>query len=196
MGKSNIRPILLAGLNLLMLFCVSCVFYAAPVKQADQINQKKAILYGRFYYGQHFTEEASPTWYTTGLWIKNETTDRTDYIELRESNSVYAVQVLPGQYRIAGLVHSDNEHGVKNRNTFSPTNMIPWLARPFEVRSGEQVYIGDYQGETKLDYPILTFRLRYITNNFEATTSEFREKYPGLLTSQASSIFSRSFRER
>jgi len=195
--KHRVKKLLLiAGLNLMMLLCVSCAFYSTPVKRAGEINKNHAILYGRFYYGHHFAEEPNPAWYTAGVWIRNETTDRTQYIELREKNAVYAVQVEPGSYRITGLVKTDNEHGVKGRITFPATNQAAWLARTFDVRKGERIYIGDYQGETKLDYPILTFKLRYITNNFAATTAEFRNNYPELMTTTAASIFDRSFRER
>jgi len=166
------------------------------VKHAGQINKNNAILYGRFYYGHHFTEELNPAWHTTGLSIRNETTDRTFYIELKETNTVYGVQVEPGSYRIMGLVRSDNEHGVKARITFPSTNSTVWLTRPFKARKGEQIYIGDYQGETKLDYPILTFKLKYITNNFDATTMEFQNNYPEMMTTPAVSIFDRTFRER
>ena len=194
MGKSKLGLILLAGLNLVMLLCVSCVFYAAPVQRADQINKEKAILYGRFDFGHHFKEEISPTWFTTGLWVRDEVADRTLYIQFKETNKVYAVQVVPGKYRITGLVRSDNKHGVEQRVT--ATNLPAQLAEPFEVRKGEQIYIGDYQGENQYDYPMLIFKLKDITNNFVATTLEFRKNYPALLTSPAVSIFDRSFRER
>lgn len=176
--------------------CTSCVFYSTPVKSAGQINQDDTILYGRFHYGQHFAEEPNPAWYTRGLWIRNETTDRTHYIELKETNEVYAVQVEPGSYRIMGLVNTDNEHGVKGRIAFALTNRPGWLTEPFQARKGEQIYIGDYQCETKLDWPMLTFKFKYITNNFDATTVEFRNKYPELMTTTAASIFDRSFRDR
>ena len=196
MERSTLKPLLIAGLNGLMLLCVSCVFYSAPVKHAGQTNKDKAILYGRFYYGHHFAEELNPAWRTTGLSIRNETTDRTYYIELKVTNTVYGVQVEPGSYRITGLVRSDNEHGVKARITFPSTNSTAWLTEPFKARKGEHIYIGDYQGETKLDYPILTFKLKYITNNFDATTVEFRNSYPELMATPAVSIFDRPFRER
>jgi len=196
MEKSTVKPLLISGLSGLLLLCVSCVFYATPVKHAGQTNKNDAILYGRFHYGHHFTEELNPAWYTTGLSIRNETTDRLYYIELKETNTVYAVQVEPGRYRITGLVRSDNEHGVKARITFPSTNSPAWLTGSFEARKGEHIYIGDYQGETKLDYPILTFTLKYITNNFDATTMEFRNIYPELISTPAVSIFDRAFRQR
>ncbi|HEV2694901.1 MAG TPA: hypothetical protein VG347_18555 [Verrucomicrobiae bacterium] len=160
------------------------------------MNKNNALLYGRFYYGHHFAEEINPAWYTRGLWIRNEATDRTYYIELRESNAVYAVQVEPGNYRIAGLVKTDNEHGMKGRIVFPLTNQPAWLVTPFQARKGERIYIGDYMGETKFDYPMPIFRLKDITNNFTATTVEFRNNYPELMTAPAVSIFDRSFRER
>ena len=174
----------------------SCVFYAPPVKRADQINKDDAILYGRFTYGEHFTEELNPAWYTAGVWLRNETSDRTHYLELKVTNTVYGVQVEPGSYRITGLVRSENEHRVKARVAFPWTNAPAWLAASFEVRKGEQIYIGDYQCETKLDYPILHTRIKSITNNFAATTVEFRKTCPELMTTPAVSIFDPSFRDR
>ena len=184
------------GLCLLMWCCASCVFYARQVKLAGQINKNDAILYGRFYYGQHFAEEINPAWYSRGLWIRNETTGRTHYIELKDSNAVYAVQFEPGNYRITGMVKTDNEHGVKGRIAFPSTNRPTCLDTPFEARKGEHIYIGDYIGETKLDWPLLTFKLKCITNNFDATTLEFHNNYPELATTSSISIFDRNFRSR
>jgi hypothetical protein len=196
MGISVKRLPLVAGLNLIMLLCVSCVFYATPVKRAGQMNKNDAILYGRFDYGQYFAAELNPAWFTTGLWIRNETTGQTHYIQFKETNMVYGVQVEPGSYRILGLVRSDNEHGVKSRVEFPSTNPAAWLTGSFEAHKGEQIYIGDYRCENSLDYPILHTRLYSGTNNFAATTVEFRNNYPELMATAAISIFDRSFRGR
>ncbi len=182
------------ALGLLMLACTSCVFYSDPVEHAHQINKNSSLLYGNFFYGQHFSEEISPSWYTTGLWVKNVSTGRTFYIEFKDTNSVYAVQVNPGRYQIMGFVRSDNEHGVKARSVFSPTNTPGTLGEPFEAQSGDQIYIGDYIWETKLDYPLIHWNLKSITNNFDATTVELRQRYPELLTAPAKSIFDRDIR--
>ena len=186
----------LLTLSFLMLGCSSCVFYASPVKPASEINKKNALLYGRFFYGHHFTEELNPAWRTTGLWIKNEATDRSLYIQLKDTNPVYAVQVVPGRYRIAGFVRSDNEHGVKDCIAFSATNVPSAMAGSFEARAGDQIYIGDFIWETRLDYPILHWKLKSIDNNFNATTIEFRQAYPKLPATPLESIFSRAFRDR
>lgn len=182
------------ALGLLLLAGTSCVFYTDPVEHAGEVGKNSALLYGNFYYGQHFNEEPDPKWFTTGLWIKNVDTGRKLYVEFKDTNSVYAVAVKPGWYRIMGFVRSDNEHGVKNRSGFHQTNTPAALAEPFEAQSGGQIYIGDYIWETKLDYPLIHWNLKFITNNFDATTVEFRQRHPELLTTSAKSIFERGIR--
>jgi len=162
------------GLILLMWCCTSCVFYTAPVKSVGQINKSNAILYGHFYYGRHYAEELNQNWRTTGLWIKNLDAGRTLYLEFKPTNSVYAVQAGPGHYQIMGWVRSDNEHGVKNRIFFSATNAPRIVTTPFPAQAGDQIYLGDYICETKLEYPILRWRLKSINNNFDITTAELR----------------------
>ena len=180
------------GLGLLMWCGTSCVFYTAPVKSTGQVNKNNALFYGHFYYGQHFAEELNPNWRTTGLWIKNVDAGRTLYLEFKPTNSVYAVQIQPGHYQIMGWVRSDNEHGVKNRMAFSATNTPGAVTTPFAARAGDQIYLGDYTCETKLDYPILHWRLKSIGNNFAITTAELRRSYPELPRTPEKSIFDRS----
>ena len=182
------------ALGLLLLAGTSCVFYTDPVERAGEVGKNSALLYGNFYYGQHFSEEPDPKWFTTGLWIKNADTGRKLYVEFKDTNSVYAVEVKPGWYCIMGFVRSDNEHGVKDRSAFHQTNTPAALTEPFEVQSGDQIYIGDYIWETKLDYPILHWNLKSITNNFAATTVEFRQRYPERLIAPTKSIFERGIR--
>ena len=180
------------ALSLLMLSCTSCVFYADPVEHAGDAGKNSALLYGNFFYGQHFKEEPDPRWFTTGLWIRNADTGHKLYVEFKDTNSVYAVEVKAGRYQIMGFVRSSNEHRVSDCGILPSTSAPDFLAAPFAALPGDQIYIGDYIWETKFDYPLIHWNLKFITNNFEATTLKFRRAYPKLMTAPAKSIFDRA----
>jgi hypothetical protein len=181
----------------ILIFCsASCVFYISPVQRANQVNKSEAMFYGKFFYGRHFSEELNPSWYTTGLWIENTGTGHALYIEFKDTNYVYAVQVEPGIYRIAGSVRSDNEHGVKQRMVFTETNFPGIILKPFEARAGDQIYLGDYMWETKSDWPMMYWKLKSVDDQFLTTTSELLQACPGVLGSAGKNVFDRSLHLR
>jgi len=184
MGTSVTRLPLIAGLNLLLLFCSSCTFYDKPLSPGAQADGRNAILYGRFgLIKDHYSN------FNLGLWIKNVDSGSSYYVRFATNDPVCAVTVNPGNYRIAGFVGANPEHETQCRELFSPGALKGRPALPFTARAGAQIYIGDFAGQVNDDSLIVEWRIRGLTNNFDATSVEFRQKYPGLMTGPVVSLF-------
>ena len=161
------------------LFLNASCAHLQPALSADaKPDTQSAVLYGRFSIGHNFAFKNK-----LALWLENVDTKHSIYIYFDENEPLYGIQVKPGRYRIVGFAGLNRTHEIKGRRT-GP------LAHPsFPAPAGSQIYIGDFAGEVSWDGMVSTWRLKSCTNNFAATTAEFREKYPLLGMPPVQSIF-------
>jgi hypothetical protein len=156
--------LLLASLSLL---AASCAHLEPALSPAAKPRPETAVLYGRLVIDNHFAYKNK-----LALWLKNEDTGHSLYLYFDPAEPLYGIRVKPGRYRLAGYVALNRTHEIKHRQ---PT------ARPlrgFNAPAGQAVYLGDFTGEASWDGMIFTWGITGQTNQFTATTTEFRQKYP------------------
>ncbi len=104
------------------------------------------------------------------LRLRNEETKNEYLIQMRKEDAVYGIAVEPGRYRIAGFVATFAERRTAGRRTFRNTPL-------FDVSPNSMVYLGDFQGLTQGRFVGQLWEIKGMTNNFAATTEEFRKKH-------------------
>lgn len=170
----NSGLLFLCGLALLLL---SCAHRTPAFSPRAKPNSKSVVLYGRFSVNHDknmFENELA-------LWLQNTDTRRNLYLYFDPAQPVYAVQVKAGHYRIAGFAAATRLHKMEARLPFQTHGEPAAITRTFEAAAGSQIYLGDYTGHATFDGVVFHWKLDSVTNNFVATSLEFREKYPNLL---------------
>ncbi len=168
----------------LLLAVTSCTYFNHPLEPGDTVSRKNAVLYGRF----NLTQD-NDDGFQLGLWLENVKTKSPVYLSFLATNSSYAVDVKPGDYRINGFIAINREHQLKARHYFPPTTAGKPIRTTFAAVAGAQIYLGDYSGRVTYDRIMVEWKVESLRNNFEFTTSEFRMKYPRLPYARATSIF-------
>jgi hypothetical protein len=156
---------------------VSIAHFSPEVKQSFQVSTNRAIIYGRFATGRDFA-------FGNELAIRlcSEDSKRVYLIRCRETNSVYAIAVEPGRYRIAGFLATFIDHRPAGRRVFSDTPF-------FDVRSNSATYIGDINGYAKIGPMVQIWGVKEILDRFSDTTEEYRTKYKNLASVPVFSAF-------
>lgn len=142
---------------------------------AAKLEPGAAILYGRFSARQEVVFNNK-----LALWLQNTDTKHNVYIYFDEQPPVYVAQVKAGRYRIAGFVGVDRGHKVMGRREFTSHGKAASISAPFDAAEGAEVYLGDFIGQASFDGTVFEWHIDSVTNNFAATTEEFREHYPNL----------------
>lgn len=173
-------------LGLALLFGASCAHFESNLSSAAKPDGASALLYGRLTQRHTFSAGLK-----IALWLENVDTRKSVFIGFDESRPFCVVRVKPGNYRIAGFLGTNRSHQIKGQESFVPVGPGAGINRPFRAEPGSQTYLGDYTAEATLDDFIEHYKMNGITNNFTATTVEFREKYVKLATVAAVSIFER-----
>lgn len=71
-------------------------------------------------------------------------------IRLLDQQSVYAVAVEPGVYKIEGFTYAPyGTHAKWEVKRFPLPTEHAFLKEPFQARAGEAVYLGDFYGSSK-----------------------------------------------
>lgn len=150
--------------------------FSSPLKQSSSLTTNSAVVYGRFALDQ--------SWLGNQLALRlcEERSQKVYFIACRAKDSVYAVEVSPGRYRLEGYLGTSPAHRPKARHRFTDAPI-------FDVRSNSLTYLGDFAGYAKAGFGTEEWGLSGITVNFEATTEELRQKYPNLAPTQAFSIY-------
>ena len=162
-----------------LLLTASCAHLQSPLPAAAKPDGKTAVLYGRFSVGRNFAFHNK-----LALWLVNDGTRDSIYLYFDPDQPVYGIRVKPGNYHVQGFAALNRMQKVEGRK------IIPQVPRPFTVAAGSETYLGDYLGETKWDgVMVATWRIKSWTNNFAATTAEFRQQCPQLAMTPAASIF-------
>src|SRR5262249_45568984 len=94
----------------------------------------------------------------------------------------YAVAVEPGHYELAGFIGTFMDHRPTGQGTFPQFG-------PFQVSSNAATYIGDFNTYASIGPAVQTWGIRSFTNNFAASTGEFRLKCTNLASAQVVSAF-------
>jgi len=108
------------------------------------------------------------------------------YVYFDPDHPVYAVPAAAGRYRIAGFVGVNRVHEIEVRHEFRSSQTAIVMA-PFTAPARTPVYLGDFMGQATFDGALMEWRVNSCTNNFTATTAEFRKEYPNLGSAPATS---------
>ena len=164
------RAVLLGIVSVLL---CGCARFAPPVGSGEPLNPDQSYLYGRF------LQSPRGNSLQFGLLITSSRRNREYCIRLnKESDSVYAIPVSPGQYKINKLLFLDGDDVIQDALYLSYliSNCV------FSVEQGNAYYLGDYFGETAskrtFHGPKNQWILRGICDNFTNTTQELEYKYP------------------
>ncbi len=156
---------------------ISVAHFSPPVKESFNVNTNSAVAYGRFATGPDFAFGNE-----IALRVCNESSKRVYLIRCRDKDSVYAIAMEPGRYRVAGFLATFIDHRPVGRRNFPYTGS-------FLVRSNSATYLGDFTGYAKLGPMTQERGIREMTNNYTSTTAEYRLSYPNLLSVPVFSAF-------
>jgi len=161
-----------------LLSTLSCAHLQPELSADAKPDGNAAVLFGRFCVGHNFAFENK-----LGLWLENTETKHSVYLYFDADEPVYGVSVKPGHYRIMGFAALDRLHAIQGHRT------IPQMQQSFAATGGSEFYLGDVVGDITWNGAVSTWRIKSWTNNFTATTAEFRQKYPALGMTPAQSVF-------
>jgi hypothetical protein len=171
----TLRMLLLFGTAVFFVSCtrflpplVSIAHFSPSVKPSFKLDTNSAVVFGRFATGPDFAFGNE-----LALRLRNESSKRVYLIRCQDKDSVSAIAVEPGRYRVVGFLATFIDHRPVGRRSFPD-------ATPFEVRSNAVTYIGDYTGYAKIGPLTQNWAITGMANNFDTTTDEFRIKYPNL----------------
>ena len=170
-----LRTLLFCSTAVLLVSCtrvlpplISVAHFSPPVKESFNVDTNSAVVYGRFATGPDFAFGNE-----LALRLCNESSKRVYLIRCRDKDSVYAITVEPGRYRVAGFLATFMDHRPVGRRNFPTTGS-------FQVRSNAATYLGDFTGYAKIGPMTQEWGVREMTNNFTATTDEYRLRYSNL----------------
>jgi hypothetical protein len=180
----TLRTLLLCSCAIFLASCTrhlvpvySVAGFSSPVKESFSLTTNSAVVYGRFALDQNRVIANQ-----LALRLCEERSQKVYLIPCRAKESVYAVEVLPGRYRLEGYLGTSPAHRPRARHRFTDAPI-------FDVRSNSLTYLGDFAGYAKVGFGTEEWGLSAITINFEATTDELRQKYPNLASNPTYSIY-------
>jgi hypothetical protein len=156
---------------------ISVARFSPPIRQSLNVSSNSAVVYGRFTTGPDFAFGNE-----LALRLCDETSKRVYLIRCRDKDSVYAVAVEPGRYRVAGFLATFMDHRPVGRRNLPITGF-------FQVPANSAVYLGDFTGYAKITPMMQKWGITGMTNNFAATKEEYRLKYPNLSSVPVFSAF-------
>jgi hypothetical protein len=168
----------LCGLGLLLAGCAHRAPTFSPTAVPDA---KSTIFYGRFTMGHDWALHNE-----LALWLQNVESRKNLYVYFDPDQPVYAVPAAAGRYRIAGFVGVNRVHEIEVRHEFR-SSQTAMVVAPFTAPARTPVYLGDFMGQATFDGAVMEWRVNSGTNNFTATTAEFRKEYPNLGSAPATS---------
>jgi hypothetical protein len=161
----------------------SCADLTPPVPLTFTPDGNTVVLYGRFTIGPDFVLGNRLV-----LWLKNVSSKKSVCLYFDKQRPVNAILVDAGQYRMVGFAGTDVTHRVLGRLAFRGKSPMNLVTMPFEVRTNSAVYIGDFTGRARMVGLDQVWEIDSFTNNFAATTRDFREQYPNLVSVPAFSM--------
>lgn len=171
----------IAGALLVVIALSGCVNYASNVKRTETADPTVGYVYGRF----NLTPVSSLN-ARIGLVVQEEQTGETYTILFhRARKSPVAVTAMkPGVYTLTKFSFAKKDLFVMGTELRDSVITDQRLAKPFRVEPGKAYYIGDFVGQSSVEYgySIHTFhwKIRSIRNNYEDSTEELKGKYPNL----------------
>ena len=145
----------------------SCVQFSKSLEAGASPQEGGAVIYGRFALGEKFAGN------DVSLRLVEEATGKVRLLRLQQDEPVYAVAVPAGSYRIEGFDGSYVLGQYAGRRKFRDA---AW----FEVKENVASYVGDFFGHTRMEFLTQEWFVDEAAENYEATTKDFRERYPNL----------------
>jgi hypothetical protein len=149
-----------------------------PVEPAVTPSAGSAYLYGRF-------EEEKGWINMSSLWIRLEELETKATAEIQVQTGIGVFEVEPGTYWLKEFVIMAGG-APKSMLTKIDVQSAPIYANPgsFRVQAGHAYYLGNFHANSDSQYGLfenkLVNTLEARAEDFEKTTAEVRELYPGL----------------
>ena len=156
---------------------ISVARFSSPINDSSSIDTNCAVVYGRFATGPDFAFGNE-----LALRLRNESSKRVYLIRCRDKDPVYAIAVEPGRYRVAGFLATYMDHRPVGQRKFAGTNT-------FDVKSGSATYLGDFTGYARVGVMAQEWGISGMTNNFAASTDEYKVRYSKLSSLPVASAF-------
>lgn len=171
------RTAIIFGIAMLLTSCtrylpplISFAHFSSPVANSFQLATNNAVVFGRFTIGPDFAFGND-----LALRLCSEDSKRVYLIQFHKKDSVRAISVKPGRYRVAGYLATYIDH-----------RPIGYIDTPvtgvFEVKSNAATYLGDFTGYAKISATTQEWGSKGMTNNLSATKHEFQLQYTNLST--------------
>jgi len=160
--------------------------HAKQIDPAMPLAANKAYLYGQFKLDRDRMNY-------TRVYLRVENLDTGSPVDIRmleQRESIYAVEVGPGMYRIkefmftmAGPASMTLSSDAKR---FGQPTEASYLIKPVKVEAGKAYYLGEFSSVTRRSevpnsYPMMlrfSAHLTGISQNFEVTTNALKNRYP------------------
>lgn len=169
---------IIIGNALLLLMLSGCVVMQTAVEKDAPCNSKAAYLYGKFYMVGYFSGASIALQLIKHSETGGESSSR--FIELKQSDDIYAISVDPGSYDFGKIVFLKSHLHVIHEKYLNPK--YPRIELVFEP--GKAYYLGDFKGEgtyTSMGRSYrMSWQLKEFKDNFEGTTAKFVSEYPRL----------------
>lgn len=149
-----------------------------PVELSVTPSTGSAFLYGRF-------EEEKGWINTSSLWIRLEEVETKATAEIQVETGIRVFEVEPGTYWLKEFVIMAGG-APKSMLTKMDVKSAPIHPNPgtFRVQAGHAYYLGNFHANSDSQYGLFESRLVNTLeghdDDFEKTTAEVRELYPGL----------------
>ena len=162
-------------LSILLMLALSlggCASFSRPTGPESSPLANTGFVFGRFYLTEQFIANG------IGLKVVNQSTKKSVLIPLVKDAkvAVAAYALEPGDYRIQSVVFTFSTGEIRTEQEFHST--LAKQAEAFHIEAGEVVYLGDFEGNTRSFGNTVSWAVSDLTNNFEATTKDFRTRYP------------------
>src|SRR5258706_11701596 len=162
-----LRTFLICSTAVLLVSCtrflpplISVAHFSPPVKESFNVDTNNAVVYGRFATGPDFAFGNE-----LALRLCNESSKRVYLIRCRDKDSVSAIAVEPGRYRIAGFLATFIDNRPAGQRNFPNSGL-------FQVRSNSATYLGDFTAYAKIGPMTQEWRGRGMNNEFNITLNE------------------------
>ena len=172
----KIVPVIILAAGILL--TAACAHLEPVLPPQAKADPQSAVLYGRFSLADEFAFKNK-----LALWLENMDTKDPLYLYFDPGEPLYSVRVKTGTYRIMGFAGLNRTHAIKMLHPLRELQTV------FYATAGSETYLGDFTGMVKWDSMFFVWGMRSCTNNFAATTAEFRAKYPLLPATSAQSVF-------
>ncbi len=154
----------------------ACVIFTPQVGRDSPAEADSGYIYGRFTLTTPESSSLGGGLVKMGLVVADTRTGLPYTIQFLRSRQISVVAVRPGTYTLSKLAFG----GANSETMGEETLTHEKLTKEFRVEPGKVYYIGDFLGLTNRPsiFSKVDWSLQSIRNNYEATTRDFKQRFP------------------